>query len=349
MNSFERVVSTIMRIEVDRPPVFAVLGAYGKKYVDSSMQEIFSSPEAYIASQLKIIEEFGFDMALGPFDFSVLGEAFGGQTVYFDGQPPNVRKPVIKAAEDFVSLTEPVIKKAGRLPFVLDAISGLNKRLSNEIPVFGVIPGPGSLPALIMGLESWIETWLFMPELRKMILEKSREFLTKWAAALIEAGAAGLIMVEGVATSEVLTRNSIEKELLPVWNNFLPEINSAVFFHHSGGKLTHILDLLAPIDEIIGVCIGAGDSIVEARELLGPNKTIIGNIDNLKLPFWSEEKILRKSMECLAEGVANGPFILANSGGDISLNTPEANIRAMVQASREYKKNQPRLEETHAR
>lgn len=141
------------------------------------------------------------------------------------------------------------------------------------------------------------------------------------------------MVTEGFSPSEICHRKLFEDKILPVLKDLLPRLQIPQIFHPTGGNIAGIVDLLDKIQGVTGIALGAKDNILEARNALGREKLLLGNIDNVVFPSASREQIYDKSMEILNAMVGRGPFILANSGGDIPLNTPPENIQAMFQAA----------------
>ncbi len=121
MNAYERVMNTLQGRPADRTPVFAVLGAYGGRLTRTGLRELYRDADAYVAGQEAVQQAFGFDMALAPFDFSAVAEAFGGEAAFFDDQPPNMKRPAAQDAAETLALPLPDPLRTGRLPFVLEA------------------------------------------------------------------------------------------------------------------------------------------------------------------------------------------------------------------------------------
>lgn len=334
MNSLQRVMATIEAKKVDRPPVFAILGAYSQKYCNCDMRMLYNDAATYCQGQMEIYRRFGFDLTLLPFDFSIFGEAFGGKVNYFKDQPPNMRNFALKKADEYRGFKFPDPFEAGRFPFYLKTLEILKREIAGEVPIFAVIPGPCSLPALIMGLDNWIEVLLFDADLRERIIDDCIDFLCSWSRNLCESGITSLIMAEPVSGSEILMRTQVEERIVPVWQRFLAELKTPVVFNHGGGKLSHIFDLLARQPEFFAIAISSRDSISEARAAFGPQRLVLGNLDNIRMPVWNKETLYKKSSECFEN--AGGPFILSNSGGDVPCSTPEENLQAMIEAAQSW-------------
>ena len=336
MTSLQRVMNTLQGLATDRVPVFMVLGAYGGKLSHTGMKQLYSDPLAYVGGQIAVQDVLGPDMVLAAFDSSAIAEAYGGEVAWSDLQAPNMKKPAADDVQKALALPTPDPRHTKRLPGILEATRLLCDHYRGQVPVFAVVPGPCALPALMMGLEGWLEAVLFDPEKAQRLLEKSAEFFLEWTDALFEAGVTALVVAESVASAEVSPRALFETQFLPHLRRVFPRVKGPWVFHHGGGRLNPVLDLLPGLPGLIGVAVSSHDDLTEARQLIGPRLLLIGNLDNLSLPSWTAEQTRTKSLECLSKAAPFGPFILSTSGADVPLGTPLENLKALLGASQSY-------------
>ena len=336
MNSYQRVMGTLMGQPVDRPPVLAVLGAYGGKLTGVDLRTLFSEAAAYVAGQQAAQKEFGFDLVMTPFVYTAISEAFGGETAWSDTQPPNMKRPGVRSAAAVLSVPLPDPQKSDSLSIVLEATRRLADLYKEQVPIIAVLPGPAIMPSLVIGMERWMETVLFDEELSRKLLDYTAEFFVSWANSLLAAGADCLVVTEGTAAAEIAPRALFAERFLPLLTSTFARINGPKVLHHTGGRIHHILDLLPGLSGLVGVAVGSKDDLAEARRLMGPDLNLIGNLDNLSLPALSADKITEMSRSCLQAAASSGHYILANAGADIPLSTPPENLRAMLAAAAAY-------------
>jgi uroporphyrinogen decarboxylase len=336
MNAYERVMNTLRGLPVDRTPVFAVLGAYGGKLSNTDLRTLYSDAGAWVAGQRAVQETFGLDMALASFDSSAYAEAFGGEVAWFSNQAPNLRRPAAKTAREVLALAMPDPRRTARLPVILEATRRLANIYRDRVPVIAAMPGASALPIMMLGLEGWMEVVLFDEPAARQILERTGQFYVAWAAALLEAGATALVALESFATADIAPRELFASLFLPHIRAVYAQVGGPMIFHHSGGRIGHILDLLPGTPQLAGVVVGSKDNLAEARRLLGPAPALIGNLDNLSLPTASADEVRARSLACLRAAAPTGRYILSNSAADIPLSTPPENVRAMLQASVDY-------------
>jgi len=336
MNAYQRVMRTLAGQPVDRPPIFAVLGAYGGKLTNTPLRTLFSNASAYVAGQKALQETFGFDLVLTAFDYSILAEAFGAEVAWSADQVPNIKRPAVRKAADLLRCPLPDVRQTGRLPVVLDINRQLAGLYKQQVPIISVLPGPGILPALLVGIEQWMEAVLFDQELARQLLAYSGPFLVDWANALLDAGADCVAFTEGMASQEIAPRDLFAERILPHLRTVFTQIHGPKIISSTGGRMNQTLDLLPGLDGLIGVIAGSKDDLTEARQLLGPELTLIGNLDNLTLPAISADEVYEMCLAQLRTAAPGGRYILANAGADIPQAMPPENLRAMLAAGAAY-------------
>lgn len=336
MNSLQRVMTTIQGGKTDRVPVLAVLGAYGGTLTGTDLKTLYSDAEAWVAGQRAVQETFGIDMILATFDFSAIAEVFGGQVAWFANQAPNMKRPGLADAASALKAPIPDPRRAGRLPVILAAVKRLAEEYRERAPLFAAVPGPCSLPPLLIGIEKWMETLLFDGPMATALLAHSGRFFLDWTHALLEAGVTGFVIPEAFAPAEVTPRELFSGRLLGHVRDMFSKVGGPLVFHHGGGSIGHILDLLPGMPGMIGVGIGPRDSLGTARKILGPDLLLLGNLNNLSFPDVNADEIKARSLACLREAAPGGRYILCHAGADIPISTPPENIHAMLQASHEY-------------
>ena len=336
MNSYQRVMSTLMGQPVDRLPVFAVLGAYGAKLTNVDLRTLYSDASAYVAGQQAVQSAFGFDLVMTPFVYTAISEAFGGETAWSDSQAPNMKRPGVRTAAALLALSLPDPQRTNSLSVVLDATRRLADCYKEQVPIIAVLPGPGIMPSLMIGMELWMETVLFDEKLAHNILEFTAPFFVTWANALLAAGADCLVITEGMAAAEIAPRALFAERFLPILTTTFAQINGPKVLHHTGGRINHVLDLLPGLTGMVGAAVSSRDCLSEARRMIGSDLNLFGNLDNLSFPTISAKKVYEMSRACLDVAAQCGHYILCNSAADIPLTTSPDNLNAMLAAAVDY-------------
>ena len=215
---------------------------------------------------------------------------------------------------------------------MLEATRQLAGIYKGQVPIISVLPGPCILPSLMVGMDQWIEAVLFDGELAQQLLEYSGHFFVNMANQLLEAGSDCLVITEGMATAEIAPRSLFAERFLPHLHSMFRLVQGPKVISSTGGSINQSLDLLPGLDGLVGVIAGSKDDLAEARRLMGPELTLIGNLDNLTIPAASVEEIYEMSLARVRTAAPSGRYILANAGADIPLSTPPENLRAMLAA-----------------
>jgi uroporphyrinogen decarboxylase len=334
MNSLERIEATLQGQATDRVPVLAVLGAYGARQTGTPVELLYQDPDSWLQGQTALRQRFGLDMLLAPFDFSAIAAAWGAQTAWFVDQAPNVKRPASIDPRVIVDQAAPGL--SGRQEVIVDAARKVVRRWQEEVPVFAVIPGPCSLPALVMGMESWLDTLLFDWPLAQDLLTKFSEYWCWWARQLADTGIMGLVVPEGMAAAEITTPALFREKLLPSIRACFEHAPCPLVLHHTGGSIGQILADVAPLPNLAGVAVGATDCLVAARKALGPAMLLLGNVDNVAFQTAKPGHIYATSTHCLQTAAGYGPYALCNAGGDIPMAADPHCIDTMLQAAIDY-------------
>ncbi len=321
---------------VDRPPVLAVLGFYGSRLTGTPIKELYHDADKYVAAQQAVIETFGIDMLLAPFDFSLITEAFGGDVAFFDDQAPNMKRPAASSVREALALKPPDPRSTGRLAFMLEVTRKLAALHKGTIPIFSTIPGPSALPALILGMESWMETFLFDEPAAARLLEWSGAFWVSLANALLEAGADALVATEGMAPATVTTRDLFEQKCLPHTRTCYAQVEGPIVFHHNGGPVNHVIDLIPGLPNLMAIAISSRDDPYDARRKVGPGIPLLGNIQGLSFRAVAADQIREQATACFEANEEIGPYILCPDGADLPIDTPPENIHAMREAAEAF-------------
>jgi uroporphyrinogen decarboxylase len=243
-----------------------------------------------------------------------------------------MKHPAACNTMEAIKLPLPDIFCAKGLSMILSATRCLAEKYKGKVPVFAAVPGPCSMPILIEGMEEWMETFLFDEIMAQKMLDHMGTFFLAWANALFEAGATGIIVTESMAAAEIVPRSLFASRLLPHLKTVFAQVHAPIIFHHGGGSINHILDLLPGMPNLAGMTISSRDNLVEARGLIGPDLLLLGNLDNLSFPAATKGEIYERSFACLQKAAPAGHYILSNSAADIPLNTPPENLIAMIEA-----------------
>ncbi|PLX19954.1 MAG: hypothetical protein C0601_00615 [Candidatus Muiribacterium halophilum] len=327
MNSTERMNAFLTNNTIDRRPFSLTLSLFGKKYVGADSEKYFSDKDLYIEGQINIAKKIDPDVMFTPFAYAREAESFGGDVIYLDDGTPNVKRFACadcKKLDDF-ELKEPMDYKVHR--YNLDCCKGMVDQLNGEKPVAAILLSPMELPILICSLEKWLECLLFEEDIYQRTIEKTTRFFKEYIKQMADAGASFAVLPMVFSNPWIVNIKIIRSKVLPVLEEAFKDSPIPVILHHGGAKMSHFLPILKDISNVAGFVLDSEDDPILAREEVGPDKVLIGNIDGPTLWKYTTENIEGKLKDLLKKIQKDKLFIPGTSGPDILTKTSEKNLK----------------------
>ncbi len=336
-----RFLDACRRRPVDRLPVWMMrqAGRYQASYRavrgEVAFLELCRSPELIAKVTCAPIDEFGFDAAILFSDILVHLPAMGLGLTFEKGEKgkgdggPKISNPVRTRADvDALKVPDP----RRDLGYVLDGIRAINAGLHGRVPLIGFVGGPFTVASYAVegGSQGFtrLKTLLYAdPAAAHALFEK----LTQAAIVQIEAQIA-----EGCHAAQIfeswlgeLDREDLERFSFPYLARIAEAVKKAgvpsIFF---GTGLSGHLERIAQLGFDV-VSVDWRIPIDEARRR-APNVAIQGNLDSTVMLGPKQAGVDKALGICRAAGPA--PGYIFNLGHGIQVGTPEANVKAVVDA-----------------
>ncbi|MBK9516963.1 MAG: uroporphyrinogen decarboxylase [Anaeromyxobacter sp.] len=336
-----RFLDACLRRPVDRLPVWMMrqAGRYQASYRavrgEVGFLELCRSPELIARVTCAPIDEFGFDAAILFSDILVHLPAMGLQLTFEKGEKgkgdggPKIANPVRTRADiDLLTVPEP----RRDLGYVLDGVRAINAGLRGRVPLIGFVGGPFTVASYAVegGSQGFtrLKTLLYAdPAAAHALFEK----LTQAAIVQIQAQIA-----EGCHAAQIfeswlgeLDREDLERFSFPYLVRLAEAVKKtgvpSIFF--ATGTSAH-LERIAQLGFDV-VSVDWRIPIDDARRR-APGVAIQGNLDSTVLLGPREAGVQKALGICQAAGPA--PGYIFNLGHGIQVGTPEANVKAVVEA-----------------
>lgn len=333
MNSRERIGAVLTGTKPDRPGFAMTLSLYGARLTDCPLPQYFSDPTRYVEGQVAVHETISPDVLFGPFAFAHLGAAFGGEIKEFADQAPNIRRPACSTAKELEEKEAPDPETDEYLLYHTRAVRELADSFGKDTPVAAILPFPIDLPALILGMDGWMETVLFDPEGTEAVIEYIMPFFVDFANRMYAEGADFIVTPCAFSSPAVVTRAIATSFARPVLEETIRQLKGPVVLHHGGAPVLANLDLMTGIPSVIGYVMDAKDDLTKARVIVGPDPVLFSGPDNLSVPALSSGEVKNWCLKVLLDRREDPHFLLCNSGPDIPLHTPLENILAFQEAA----------------
>lgn len=334
----ERLAAAINGTPIDRIPVFSIMLDQGAKELGMSVKEYYSKGEYVAEGQLRMRGKYGYDNLWSLFYVGKEAELLGCKRMLFaeDG-PPNVGDLVIRTPSDIAKLEVPTsIEDHPAFAEPLKCMRIMRNETGGQYPICAYLTAATTLPAILMGMDKWMEMVLLGPaDLRDELLTKCSDFFRMQVDAYRRAGADILVYSNPYGSTDIIPIKKLRDWALPWMRRDLAgfDMNDMVYYC-GGASLTNVLDLaitelgfkafyLSTMDDI-----AAGKRIVAGRGLVG------SVINDAKLIDWSVAEIRAEVRRICEAGKPEGQFFFGTLL--MPYRIPERNIRAMFDAAYEF-------------
>ena len=335
MTSMERVMAALSLKEPDRVPWFPLLTTTGARELGLTIKEYFSKGVNVAEGQLRMRAKYGHDCLYAFFYASAEVEAWGGETTYSDDGPPNCGIPPLSSSEEILSLHPPLVRESPSLLKTLDAIGIMKADIGDEVPILSVVISPFSLPAMQMGLESYIELLCERPELFARLMEINEEFAVEWARAQIEAGSTAIIYFDPISSPTIIPRELYLKTGFPVARRTISKIGGTAAMHFASGRCIPILEDVLKTG-VGALSAGCEEDLGELKRLAAGKIALVGNFNGLEMRRWSPTRAEEEVKKVLAVAAPGGGFILSDSHGEIPWLVTDEVLHATGEAVRKW-------------
>jgi MtaA/CmuA family methyltransferase len=331
MNSRERVFALLEGQPIDRSPVMPITMMFAADRIGIPYGKYALDYRVLVEAQIRTTEEFGFDHVSAITETREAPDC-GATIRHFDNQPYALDESQSLLADKSVlaTLKAPDPTVARHMSDRLEALALLKQRKGNDKIVEGWVEGPCGASADLRGINTLMLDFYDDPDFVRDLFEFVLDLAARFGEAQVRAGA-DLIGIGDPAASLVGPR--IYDEF--VWASQKRLVDA---LHFAGARVRlHICGNTSRSLESIGrlgcdiVDTDSAVSIAKARERIGPDQVLLGNLDPVRtLRDQTPEEVATAVARCIAEA---GPNYIVGAGCEVVRDTPERNIRALTPAA----------------
>lgn len=357
MNSLERVTAVLQGKKPDILPVGPFVSNHAAYLCGIPLSKFYTNGKVMGETLYKAWEEYGYDIIFAQSDAYYIAEGMGLESMITDNnQLPVIKKQAITSLMDADKLRVPDPLKDGRMPVYLEAIDYLSSKIGDQVMIRGTGTGSFSLLSHLYSIGSLL---MDIAEIQageeddedediKSLLKGYNECMDicleaviRFTTAEVEAGAKLVHYGDSLASINVISphifRNYVYPYIKKYYEAMKPVLkkNNAFSVIHCCGNNTAVLDEYASSGADIYELDYAVD-LKYAKERIGSNICILGNIDPAAMVQESETALQMLYEEAVNTGAPGGGFILG-SGCEVGMYTPPKNIKAMVEVGHRYK------------
>ncbi len=338
MNSFERLQCVLEGNKPDKVPVMLHNFLMAAEQHGISMETYRSSARMIADSFIHAVEKYGYDGVVVDVDTVTLAASLGVPVDYPKHEPARLKGKLLDSIEASEYLEPIDISKNEGVNIWVEACDLLVQHFGNEIFIRGNCDqAPFSLAGMLRGMEGWL---FDLTDLSK------HEYIYKLLDYCYKACSQFMEMIAGTGVAMVSNGDSIAGPDMispELYRNFArPYEKKMASKAHELGK-PYLLHICGKTDLILDDMIDTGSDVLELDYKTDINliyqkcrqKVIFcGNIDpSGVLAMGTEEQVRKKTRELLDIYSNNYMFIL-NAGCAIPSNTPEENLKAMIEEAR---------------
>lgn len=226
---------------------------------------------------------------------------------------------------------------AEELPFIADIFRLIRRELNGAMPVLGFAGAPFTLAAFILeggsfGGTASMATEFFRehPRAAHVLLDKLTKITVDYLRFQIEAGADAVQLFESAAP--VLTAEHYREFALP----YQQRIFEAVRGHAPTIAFARDIEDVRLLDASGADILSLPSSVTikEAREIVGEDRVVQGNLDNRLLADGSLGAITEAALACIESGECRGHIFNLNHG--LLRRTPFENVCHLVETVRRF-------------
>ena len=295
-------------------------------------KELVKNPEFACEVTIQPVDILGVDAAIIFSDILVIPEAMGLNYQMIEAKGPWFEK-TIQSKADIDALT---IAQADDLSYVTEAIKLTKKELNGRVPLIGFAGAPWTIFAYMIegkGSKTFSLAKKFLytnPVASHLLLDKITQSTINYLKAQVAAGAdiiqifdswAGILSPEQYATFSLKYIDAI--------CNAITEVPVTVF---AKGAFFAIKEMGALNCATIG--LDWNMEIAESRALIGPNKTLQGNLDPCLL--YADFKTIKKETEKMLRLFGSHRHI-ANLGHGVYPDIDKDKVKCFVDTVKEFR------------
>lgn len=336
MTGRERVQAVLQGTNADRRAIVMPLSLYGAKLTGCPLDEYYRDPDCYLKGQRAVSEQCKTDVIFTPFALALEARAFGSDIVSLQKSPPNVKKPLIRNPADIGKIRVPDVGSDQGLLYLQASARRLADHFGESVPICGVLTSPLDLPAIIMGMENWLEILLFQREKALAVIALMSEYFVSMANSLFESGIDFLALPMMFSNPRLVFEKTVREIVIPALTEIFLQLKGPIVFHHGGNPLAEYLPLYRNLPNIIGFALDERDDFAVARLAVGEKTLLLGNLEGPTMGRISPDQLFAQVRSILDNRKGDRHFIFATSSADVAWDTPLEAITGIHEIVQNY-------------
>jgi [methyl-Co(III) methanol-specific corrinoid protein]:coenzyme M methyltransferase len=332
MTARERVMAALEGKKTDRLPIVNPTSVATVECMEACGAFF---PDAHLdAEKMAKLAATSYDIltydSIAPY-FSVQQEAaaFGCEMSWGSiDSMPDVRKNPFDQPEDIVIPADFLERPSTST--VIEAIRLLRKEYGDQVCIVGKVMGPWTLSYHLYGVQRFLMDTILEPDKVRRFLEKLKEVSVMFANAQFAAGA-DVVTLADHATGDLCSPDTYRDFLFPVHQEVTKMINGPLMLHICGRTADRIPYIAK--EGFAAFHFDSKNDLAEATAVAArEGQKLVGNINNPDVLYAGTPEDVRNSVFAAAKAGVQ----LIGPECAVPLRTPNANLKAVADAVREY-------------
>lgn len=297
--------------QVDRIPVYPIMGQCNAQLVGASIREFLLDPKVFVKAQVAAYERYKPDIIVMQGDLLMDVEAMGNELKFPEDSMCISIKYALEDKGKLSSLQVPDPTKEGRMPAYLEVLAETKKIITDSI-VSAVVAGPWTTAIGLRGANELIMDAMKDPD----YVHELMEFCSQVSIAFMEAIMplkVGLSYSEAPASCSLISPKMYREFIFPYHKRIVDH-----FKEKKAGIGLHICGYTDPILEdmvntgVTNISIDAPSDLSKAVEVTRGKAVLIGNVNTNLFFSGSREEMKQAIKNCLDTAPNDSGYILAS-------------------------------------
>lgn len=323
MTGPERVMAALSGALTDRPPYGLVCGSLGARLAGREPEEAFGDPGLYVKGQEAAMALLDPDIVFTPFVLAYEAVAYGGELAPQRGAVYNLRRPPFTNPRDaaLALRAAPTPLDAAGIRFMLEATKRLADSVAGNRMVVAPIISPVDLPALLIGIEAWLDALLFSPDDARELATAAAEHFASLAGAYAAAGAQALASPVMFVNPSILDERRVRELALPILREGFGRSPLPIVFHHGGNPLSRYLELFTGLPQVVGFVLGERDVYADARAAIGAGPLLMATVPGPAFAAFTPDTLRARLASLVGKRGGDPAWGFTNAGAELPAET----------------------------
>jgi len=336
--SLERVLCYLQGVNPQRIACFPLILNHACKVLGVPIGKCIRDGELFGKAHIAAYRRYGNDLVTFLSTTSTLAEAMGTKMRFLEDDAPQIEEPLIKELDDIKKVRMPDFSKDGRLPVYLEATEMAVNEIGNETCVSTVFGGPFTTAAALRPVELFTRDLYKNKEWAHELLEICTQAGIKFVDEILKRKSLPII-VEPIGSGSLVSPKHFREFVAPYLKRLADHI------HANGGGMPAVLHICGKTKPNWGPMreadwdIWSLDCVIdmgEAKEFAGDRVVLVGNMTPANLLKNTLEEIDAEAKAICEKAMGSPRGFILGSGCEVPIDTPPANIDALINAARKY-------------